>query len=93
VPTFCHYPKPLHAVVSGSTLESDTPLVIVIGRPDFVAELLAIGHADLREHVFVYCCGNDSLKEGIQTACVACNKHNESSGYMQRFYFYHERFG
>eukprot|EP00439_Symbiodinium_sp_Y106_P073718 s2688_g13.t4 len=70
VPTFCHYPKPLHAVVSGSTLESDTPLVIVIGRPDFVAELLAIGHADLREHVFVYCCGNDSLKEGIQTACV-----------------------
>ncbi|CAE6917278.1 CYBB [Symbiodinium sp. CCMP2592] len=89
VPTFCHYPKPLHAVVSGSTLESDTPLVIVIGRPDFVAELLAIGHADLREHVFVYCCGNDSLKEGIQTACVACNKHNESSGYMQRFYFYH----
>ena len=93
VPTFCHYPKPLHAVVSGSTLESETPLVIVIGRPDFVAELLAIGHADLREHVFVYCCGNDSLKEGIQTACVACNKHNESSGYMQRFYFYHERFG
>ena len=92
VPTFCHYPKPLHAIVSGSMLGSQKPLAIVMGRPDFIAELLAIGQADPRENVFVYFCGNDLIKSTIQTACVACNKHNESSGCTQRFYFYHERF-
>lgn len=93
LPRFARYPMPLHAVVSSNMLETARPLAIVMGSPDFVAELLAIGSANLKEDVFVYFCGNNFLRNMIQTACTACNIQRSTKGLRQRFYFYYERFG
>jgi NAD(P)H-flavin reductase len=93
VPTFCKYTKPVHGVVSDAVLESKKPIAVAVGHPDFSAELLAIGEADISEDVFVYYCGNPFLQKTVQTACIACNEQRKAQGKSQRYYFYFERFG
>ena len=93
VPSFCCYGQPLHAVVSRNMLESERPLAVAVGSPDWIVELLAIGQADPSEDVFVYFCGNPFLQNLVQKACIACNEVRMSTGKDQRYYFYFERFG
>merc|ERR1712014_569240 len=71
---------------------------IVFGRPDFAAEIRAIGKARPGTNVHVYVCGNDAVVQNLQEVCAGCTREAEeatsSSGLPpQRYDLHFERFG
>merc|ERR1711988_96570 len=71
---------------------------IVFGRPDFAAEVRAIGKARPGTNVHVYVCGNDAVVQNLQEVCAGCTREAEEGTRTrglppQRYELHFERFG
>jgi predicted ferric reductase len=84
---------------SGSSSDDVSWMVpIVFGRPDFAAEIRAIGKARPGTNVHVYVCGNDAVVQNLQEVCIGCTREAEEGtrtrGLLpQRYDLHFERFG
>lgn len=85
-----------HASVSSLNLSCsslDTMLPIFFGRPEWHAEIQAIGKAWPEDDVHVYVCGSDAVVDALQNVCRVCNTHSQKACRKQRFVLRRESFG
>lgn len=66
---------------------------IAFGRPDFDAELSAIGRALPNTDAHVYLCGSDQLVAHLRDVCDCCTHHAAKAGRKQHYKLHYERFG
>jgi len=73
----------------------DALLPMTFGRPDFTAEIQAIGKARREHDIHVYACGNGTLVESLHDICKVCNEHARAKdpSRPQRYIFRREHFG
>lgn len=65
---------------------------VAFGRPDFGAEISAIGKSLPVTDAHVYVCGNQQLVTHMRHVCESCSKHASNAGRKQHFQLHFERF-